>query len=210
MLKYAAVVLVLMQGVPSQAKWWTMRGRGRGRGGRGRGGGGAQQETPATTAIVDTTTTPAVVEGTTTTTNVALGPSDDNTIIQHLVQNRDKIQRTVEFTDDGVTSRTWSDDDTVSSWLEQHVAAMQARLETGNRIRQRDPLFRAVFDHADEFDGDLLLDFVAADGGVYVTETSSTRCGIDLIQAHAQVVTAFIDKGPAEVRLNHAVPDTCA
>jgi len=196
MSKYVIVLLLVMQYVPSQAMWMMGQGTRGGHGGR-EGGQQQQQQQQQSTMMGDTTDTD-------------LDFNSDHTVIQQLVEHRHKIERTVKFTDNGVATRTWSDDNTVASWIEQHVAAMQARLKTGNRIRQGDPLFRAVFDHAAEFHNDLVLNFTVADGGVYVTETSSTRCGIDLIQAHADVVSGFIDKGPAEVCLNHDVPRTCA
>jgi len=65
----------------------------------------------ATTTAATTTTTTPDIETTPTgkPTAVTLDHSNDDTIIQHqLVQNHDKIQRTVEnkFTDDCVASRT--------------------------------------------------------------------------------------------------------
>ena len=40
-------------------------------------------------------------------------------------------------------------------------------------------------------------------------ETSTKTCAKDLIKAHAAVVTAFIEKGPEETKLKHAVPSSC-
>jgi hypothetical protein len=54
---------------------------------------------------------------------------------------------------------------------------MKDRMEEGNRIRQRDPLFVAAFDHAH-----LIDDFVVEeeDNGVKVTETSRDPCTVDI------------------------------
>jgi uncharacterized phosphosugar-binding protein len=43
--------------------------------------------------------------------------------------------------------------------------------------------------------------------GVKVTETSDDRDVIKLIQAHAEVVSKFIENGYDEVHKNHEVPN---
>ena len=42
--------------------------------------------------------------------------------------------------------------------------------------------------------------------GVGVIETSDDPLVAQLIKAHAEVVSKFIENGPAEVRRNHPVP----
>mmetsp|Transcript_10362 Transcript_10362/g.21003 ORF Transcript_10362/g.21003 Transcript_10362/m.21003 type:complete len:392 (+) Transcript_10362:359-1534(+) len=130
----------------------------------------------------------------------------DHDTIQNLINNRQLIQRTVEKTADGIQTHTWSDEKQVSDWITEHVYSMKKRMEDGDRIRQRDPLFVAAFDHAH-----LVKDFIVEEqgNGVTVTETSTDPCTIDILHSHADVVTAFIDHGRYEVRRNHPVPSSC-
>jgi hypothetical protein len=83
---------------------------------------------------------------------------------------------------------------------------MKDRMEEGKRIRQRDPLFVAAFDHAH-----LIDDFVVEeeDNGVKVTETSRDPCTVDILHSHSDVVSGFIEHGRYEVRRNHPVPSSC-
>jgi hypothetical protein len=126
-------------------------------------------------------------------------------IIQNLVQNRGSIERTVTLTELGVEATTWSTDPVIAGWIQTHVAQMKERVETNNVIRQRDPLFVAVFENR-EF---LRTDVTNQTDGVFVVQTGETDCAIDIIQAHAQVVSRFLQYGPNEVRLNHDVPEIC-
>ena len=129
----------------------------------------------------------------------------DQQIIHSLVQNRALIERNVTETNDGVLTHTWSDDAQVASWIQTHVAQMTARLEENRGLRWWDPLFEAIFaNHAD-----LNLDVTNTSNGVFVNETGDTDCAIDLVHAHAQVVSLFIELGPTEVQSEHDAPDTC-
>jgi hypothetical protein len=132
--------------------------------------------------------------------------SGDRATIQNLIDNRQHIHRTVEKTPDGIQTHTWSHEKQVSEWIAQHVHSMKDRMEEGKRIRQRDPLFVAAFDHAH-----LIDDFVVEeeDNGVKVTETSRDPCTVDILHSHSDVVSGFIEHGRYEVRRNHPVPSSC-
>ena len=69
-------------------------------------------------------------------------------------------------------------------------------------IHLRDPLFAEIFKHYDK----VSMKVEKTDKGVKVTETSTDPYVAKLIQAHAEVVTKFIEKGHEEVRRNHPVP----
>jgi hypothetical protein len=110
--------------------------------------------------------------------------------------------------DNGVQAWTWSDDLPVDGWIEQHVGPqMMQHINSGQVIRQRGPLFVDIFEKADliEFDNNSHEKVK----GVFITETASDQCAIDLIHTHAQTVDKFIQLGQAEVRRNHAVPASC-
>jgi hypothetical protein len=133
------------------------------------------------------------------------GQPDDMTIISSLIQNRAKISRSFTKESDGITSYTHSTDAQVVSWIHTHVTQMKARVVAGNRIRQKDPLFVSVFDHA----ADLQFTYVNVSDGVRANQTSASPCGVALIHAHAQVVSDFIRYGDAETAKDHDVPEPC-
>ncbi|MGB8854313.1 MAG: hypothetical protein WCC69_12185 [Pirellulales bacterium] len=127
---------------------------------------------------------------------------EDRKWFHFLLDNRDKIKRTITRTDNGVDTVTESDDPEVAAGIQTHVAAMHARVKEGRGIHLRDPLFREVFRHADK----ISMEITDTDKGVRVVETSDDPYVASLIQAHADVVSQFIENGHAEVRKDHAVP----
>ena len=89
--------------------------------------------------------------------------------------------------------------------IQTHVESMSARVKEARPIHQRDPFFREIFRHADE----IVMSYEQTLRGVRVVETSNNPCAVKLIQAHAEVVSAFIANGRAEAMKNHAVPEAC-
>jgi hypothetical protein len=79
---------------------------------------------------------------------------------------------------------------------------MYERVENGNPIHMRDPLFAAIFSNA----GKISMKVERTEKGVRVVETSADPYIAKLIQAHAEVVNLFVKNGHAEVSKNHAVP----
>lgn len=143
----------------------------------------------------------------TETIDAMMGSGEDRVIIQSLVNNREKIERNVTVTLDGagVIAHTWSKDAEVAGWIKTHVAAMKARVEGGDPIRLGDPLFAAVFRRASE----LVLNVEYRLEGVIVHENGTTPCAQALVQAHAEVVTGFIERGQNETMSKHDVPKVC-
>ena len=128
--------------------------------------------------------------------------TEDRKWFHFLLDNRARIRRTIEQLPNGVETVTESDDPKVAAGIQTHVAAMHSRLKEGRGIHLRDPLFREVFHHAD----DIHMKITAIETGVRVTETSDDPYVASLIQAHARVVTKYIERGHDEVRKDHAVP----
>ena len=120
-----------------------------------------------------------------------------------LIENKDKIRRTVKELPDGFESVTESDDPKVAEMLQVHVAAMYDRLENSNPIRMRDPLFRAVFANADN----VKMNVEPTEKGVRVTETSKDSYTVKVLHEHAKVVSLWIKNGYAELPRNHAAPE---
>jgi hypothetical protein len=79
---------------------------------------------------------------------------------------------------------------------------MYARVKEARPIHRRDPLFRAVFEHASQ----IAMRHDLTPKGVRVIETSTDPYVVKLIQAHAEVVNLFVKNGRAEMMKNHDVP----
>jgi hypothetical protein len=127
----------------------------------------------------------------------------DRDVFHFLLANRADIKRTVKDTKTGVETVTESDKPEVAKKIQEHVAAMHDRVKAGKGIHLRDPLFAEVFKHYDK----IAMTVEKTDKGVKVTETSDDPYVAKLIQAHARVVTKFIENGHAEVQKNHTPPD---
>jgi hypothetical protein len=91
----------------------------------------------------------------------------------------------------------------VARKIQEHAEAMHRRVKEGNGIHLRDPLFAAIFKNYDR----VSMKVEKIEKGVKVRETSTDPHVVKLIQAHAVVVTKFIENGHEEVRRNHAIPE---
>jgi hypothetical protein len=119
-----------------------------------------------------------------------------------LIEHRDSIRRTVKNIPNGIESLTESDVAEVADMIQVHVEAMYDRVENGNPIRMRDPIFRAIFANADK----IKMNVEHTEHGVRVTETSTDAYVVKLLQEHAKVVSLWIKNGYAELPKNHAAP----
>jgi hypothetical protein len=126
----------------------------------------------------------------------------DRGVFHFLLDHRKDIRRTVKNLDTGVETVTESDKPDVAKKIREHVAAMHKRVKDGKGIHLRDPLFAEIFRRYDK----ITMTVEETETGVKVTETSDDRYVAKLIQAHAAVVTKFIENGHAEVRKDHPVP----
>jgi hypothetical protein len=127
----------------------------------------------------------------------------DMQLFHALLDHRQEITRTVTKLADGVDTVTESDNPEVTRMIQVHVASMLARVEEGRPIHQRDPLFREIFRNAEK----IQARWERTAKGVRVVETSADPWVVKLIQAHADVLDAFIANGHAEVMKNHPVPE---
>jgi hypothetical protein len=126
----------------------------------------------------------------------------DMALFHALIDDRASIRRTVTRLPDGVDTVTESDDPAVAARIRAHVASMAARVERARPIHQRDPLFRAIFEHASA----ITVRHEPTSRGVRVIETSTDPYVARLVQAHAEVVSGFIANGRSEMMRNHEVP----
>jgi len=130
----------------------------------------------------------------------------DREVFHHLLEHHAEIRRTVTNLDTGVETLTESDNPAIATQIQEHVAAMQKRLEEGRGLRFWDPLFQALFQQASA----ISMQVEKTDNGVRVIETSQNPKVVPLIQAHARVVSGFVERGFDEAHESHAVPGTLA
>ena len=130
------------------------------------------------------------------------GHMADMQLIHELLDNGAKVQRTVTMRADGVETLTESDDPAIAKAIQAHVASMYGRVKDDQPIHQRDPLFRAIFEHASQ----ITFAHELTPKGIKVVETSVDPYVVKLIQAHAEVLNLFIKNGHAEAMKNHDVP----
>ena len=128
--------------------------------------------------------------------------SADMQVFHQLFDHRTEISRQVVLRQDGVETVTESKNPEVTRLLQTHVAAMLARVKEERPIHQSDPLFAELFRYADKIEA--RHDLTA--GGVRVVETSQDPYVVKLLQAHAEVVSAFIANGHSEMMKNHPLP----
>jgi len=131
--------------------------------------------------------------------------------IHKLLNNRDDITRHFKDTSEGVHTKTYSKSSSneTNTWIRQHVESMMELVRSGHRIRNCDGMFRELFDHAAEME--VLCHDDDESGGVQCKYQANGDCAVGLAQAHARVVSAFIEKGWDEVHQDHSemVPDAC-
>lgn len=134
------------------------------------------------------------------------GFDEDHALFHYLLDHRGEIRRDVQMRDDGVETVTESSDPEVAEKIRQHVASMYERIEEGRPIHRRDPLFAELFRHTDK----IRMKVKETKKGVRVIETSDDPEVAALIQAHAEVVSLFLENGHAEMHRNHALPGQTA
>lgn len=120
------------------------------------------------------------------------GRGEAHNTIHALLSDHAAIERRVEDIPNGVKTWTTSEDEDVAILIRQHVRQMKARLESGRPMRRWDPLFAAVFEHADAIE----MTIEDIPGGVYVVETSDDPEAVALIRQHAhRAVSEFVERG---------------
>ena len=128
----------------------------------------------------------------------------DRDTFHFLLTNHKFITRTVKKVDNGVVTFTESEKPEVAQKIQEHVPAMYERLKSGNGVRYWDPLFAEAFKHGKK----MKMEITDTAKGVKVTETSDDAEVVKIIQAHADVVTKFVEKGFEEAHKEHPVSPT--
>ncbi len=128
-------------------------------------------------------------------------PQDMQTI-HALFEQHKSITRKVKNIENGVETVTESDDPKVKALIVEHSWAMKARLKNHQPIRQWDPLFAALFEHADK----IKLEITNTAKGVKITETSADPYVVKLIQSHAASISEHVKEGPPSMPKRHELP----
>jgi hypothetical protein len=126
----------------------------------------------------------------------------DRDTFHFLLENHKAIKRTVKKLANGVETITESDKPEVTKKIQEHVPAMYERLKSGKGVRYWDPLFAEAFKHGKK----MKMTIENTKTGVKVVETAEEPSVVRIIQAHAEVVSKFVEKGFDEAHKEHAVP----
>jgi len=121
-------------------------------------------------------------------------PPEAQAQIHALFDGHEQIRRTVTKTKDGYEAVTESDDPKVAAALKKHVQQMQARLESGLRVRRWDPAFEEYVQHY----GDMTHEFLETEKGVRMTVKGRTAAAGAVARNHAAVISAFAAHGWTE------------
>ena len=128
----------------------------------------------------------------------------DRDAFHFLLDHHKDVKRSVKKLDRGVESVTESEKAEVAKKIHEHVPAMYDRLKSGNGVRYWDPLFAEAFRHGKK----MKMEITNTVKGVKVVETSDDPAVVGVIQAHADVVSKFVEKGFEEAHKAHPVPKT--
>lgn len=124
--------------------------------------------------------------------------------IHQLLTKHEKIQRRVETLDNGVKTWTESNDPELVPVIQIHVQQMKERVENNRPVRQMDPLFREIFEHANE----IKMQIENTEKGIFVLETSDNAQVVKLIQQHAHwAVSEFVEQGMSRAMEPTPLPD---
>ena len=132
--------------------------------------------------------------------------------INSLFDHHQLIEREYNTTSNGIEAYTHSNDPQVAKWIQTHVHQMKELLEGNGSIRQWDDLFEIAFDLRDlhEMSVDNTVDGVRVVQHVTTgVEGQKKVCSNAIIQAHAAVLSKFVEIGQKEAKVNHDVPDEC-
>lgn len=124
--------------------------------------------------------------------------------IHALLTDHEAIERRVVDRPDGVETWTESADPEVATRIRLHVRQMNDRLASGRPMRRWDPLFAAIFEHADA----ISMEIEDTPRGVRVIETSDDPEVVALIRQHAhRAVSEFVERGMDRAHEPTPLPD---
>lgn len=132
------------------------------------------------------------------------GNREDMVTLHAMFDSRDKITRTIKNLPNGAETLTESTDGEIASLIQEHVPAMEGRIENDQPLppMQFHPLFVELLKHYDK----VTMRYDATDRGLKVTYTSNDPYVVMLIQEHAKLVSRFIKNGMEEIHKPYTIP----
>jgi hypothetical protein len=123
-----------------------------------------------------------------------------------LVFDHTTVTRSVEQLPNGVRTRTTTSNPDLLPILRRHPREMSALYREGGMVRAWDPVFRELAEVSDR----VQMEVRDIDGGVEVLLTSGEAEVVSLIQAHADKVTAMVQRGAEAMREATPLPEDYA
>jgi len=117
----------------------------------------------------------------------------DMSLVHEMLQNNDKIKRSVSNLPDGIRTVTESNDPQVAQAIKAHVASMEGRLKEGRIFNLFSPTLPVLFANKDK----IKTVVETMDKGSIVTQTSDDSTVVAALQAHAVEVSELARDGMA-------------
>lgn len=111
--------------------------------------------------------------------------------IQTLLDNHQKLQRSVTLLTNGFNAITTSDDPLIVATLQTHVTDMKARFAKGRAIRSWDQVYALLFAYRTQ----IQVDYQLLPNGVQSHVTTEYPHLIEVLHAHAHAVSSFVTDG---------------
>lgn len=126
----------------------------------------------------------------------------DRDVFHAMLRYHHQLKREVENLANGIRSVTISEDPEVVKLLHDHAPSMHHRLQENFGLRFWDTAFVEIFAQRDK----VRMEVTLLPNGVLVEETSDDPNVVKLIQAHGQVVNAFVREGFAAAQQVSPLP----
>jgi hypothetical protein len=111
--------------------------------------------------------------------------------VMTLFGHRDQIRREVVDVPGGIRATTESDEPSIATLIQTHVATMYQRVQTDRPFIMMSRTLPTLFRDAKSYRRRLSM----TAKGVSITETSSDPHLVEVIRAHGREVTGFVERG---------------
>lgn len=115
----------------------------------------------------------------------------DQALFSQLMEHHDQIKRETELTENGIKTKTTTQNPELATILQDHVKGMEKRFSMGRAIRSWDPLFAALFEYRDEIN----FEYHPIENGIEAILTTENPKLIELIHCHDKTLHNFIKDG---------------
>jgi hypothetical protein len=111
--------------------------------------------------------------------------------IQSLLAQHTQLSRQVELLSNGFSAITTSDNPELVTILQRHVFDMKTRFAKGRAIRSWDAVYALLFAYRDQIE----VTYEQLDNGVSSVVTTDQADLVEVLHAHAQAVSRFVQQG---------------